>query len=205
MTGRLPAFLLLSLISGGLAAADVPAQQQLDQQEQTRVCEAKIAGRMNRDDPDWGHMHHYCYALGFQSKALKSMARPVELRSNVEQAVDNFNYVLNHTTQKFAMRPEVLIEKGRTLQLVKKTGEATACFAEALKLNPSLPMAYVSLADQFSDNGNKAAAMQIVKDGLMHVPDSPALRRRYLQLGGKEPFPRPASAPSGTEQQPAKQ
>ena len=205
MNYRMMALLLVSLFSGSASAVDGPAQKLLEQQAETEYCESKVAGRRNRDDPDWGHMHHYCYALGFQSRALKSMARPTEFRSNIEQALDNFNYVLSHVSPGFYMLPEVMIEKGRTLQLAKRTTEATALFTEALILNPNLTAGYVALADQLSDTGNKSGALLVVKNGLQHVPDSRALQRRYLTLGGKEPFPGATPTKQGGEPQPAKQ
>ena len=159
------------------------------------MCAAKYGARMDRDNPDWGHMHHFCTALAFQNRAMRSVGRPSEFKSNIDQALDNFNYVLNHVSSGFDMRPEIMIEKARTLLLAKKTKEANALFTEALILNPNLAAAYVALADQYSDTGNKKAALQVVTNGLQHVPDSRPLRRRYLELGGKEPFPGQPPAP----------
>ena len=95
--------------------------------------------------------------------------------------------------------------EGQDAAACEANDRATALFTEALILNPNLAAGYVALADQLSDSANKAGALQVVKNGLQRVPDSRPLQRRYLMLGGKEPFPGATPTKQGGEPEPAKQ
>ena len=66
----------------------------------------------------------------------------------------------------------------------------------ALSLDPKLARAYITIADQYVKQKNRKKALDVVTEGLRHISDNKALKRRYDELGGKKPYPGPVVAAS---------
>jgi tetratricopeptide (TPR) repeat protein len=105
--------------------------------------------------------------------------------------MDNFNYMVNAEKPDFALRAELYSNRGEVFKLMGKPGEAAKDFNHALSINPKLLKPYLQIADMHVAGKSTTRALEIVTEGLRHIPDSKALQRRYLELGGKKPFPEP--------------
>jgi hypothetical protein len=104
-----------------------------------------------------------------------------------ENFIDFFHYCmgLNYVNRYWAASSE--IERNYYLQRAK----AQFDYIEK-PLKPDFTMG----ADLHVTTNSPARALETVTEGLCHVPDSKALQRRYLELGGKKPFPEPIATKS---------
>lgn len=152
--------------------------------EENAMCVAVInQGRDTSDQANWVHMHHYCDCLRFTQRAVSS-ANEAQRRDNLGQAVDGCNYVLEHVSENFYMRPMVLVSRGRALELAKRPAEAIADYETAIRLNPSYYKAYIGLSDAYMAVGDRKAALQAVERGLQVAPQSTGLQKRLAKLKG---------------------
>ncbi len=159
------------------------------------MCQALIYnGRDTSDRDNWQHMHHFCDCIRFTDRAYSALGNPYQVKYDLQIGIGGCDYVLEHTTPDFYMRPEVHLQKGKALGLYKQEGRAIAEFMKAIRENPKLAEAYVALADIQARNRKSGEALKTVTEGLRHAPDSKPLRRRYAELGGKLPYPAPIVA-----------
>lgn len=155
------------------------------------MCQARVYSRLGERDRNTIHMHHYCDGLRFLDRAYASMGDKENMKYNLNRSVGNFDYVLSHTEENYAMRGEVHVNKARALKLMGKRAEAVAEFHKALRYELDSPVVYQALADHYQETGDKKMALEMVTEGLKRTPDSKGLKRRYTELGGKLPYPEP--------------
>lgn len=138
---------------------------------------------------DFIHIHHYCVGL----KLLNQVRGTFTTKQNetLGAAVREFDYVLTHAALDFYMRPEILMNRGIALSMMKRDGEAVSNLLQAIELNPQQSRAYMTLADLYDKMKNRGKALETVSEGLRHNPDTRSLQRRYTELGGKLPYPEP--------------
>ncbi len=142
-------------------------------------------------DKNWATMNHYCDCLRFYNRALAARSR-----SNrdylLDESLGGCNYVLDHTSADFAFRPELHYRNGQAYEMKGDHAKAETEYLQVLNSNPAgVPEVYQSLGDIYERRKQKAKALEFYTEGLRHSPESKALKRRYLELGGKEPFPEP--------------
>lgn len=149
---------------------------------------------------DFMHTHHYCAGLNFLNRYYRS--RNIgDKRYNLKNAVDNFNYMVNHASPDYSLMPEVYLNRGLAFSLMQQPGAAMTDLNKAIELNPGQPRAYNVLADYYVKSRQKGKALETVTEGLRHNPGTRSLQRRYTELGGKLPYPAPAvaAAPPASE------
>ena len=153
------------------------------------MCQARVNSRLDRSDPDSGHMHHYCDGLRFIDRAYAAMGNKRDMQHYLKESIGGFDYVLRSVQDSYVMRGEVHFGKGRALMLMGKNAEAAAEFYKALSHKFDTPAVYQALADYYREAGNNQKAMEMVTEGLGRNPDSKGLKRRYTEFGGKLPYP----------------
>lgn len=178
-----------------LPYAATPAEQ--------AMCQARVYSRLDGRNENTIHMHHYCAGLRFLDRAYSAMGNKQDMKYNLNVSINNFNYVLTHTKEEYAMRGEVHVGKARALKLAGRKAEAIAEFNKALRYEIDSSDAYQALADHYLETGNKAKALEMATEGLRRNPESKGLKRRYTELGGKLPYPAPASEAAATPQPPS--
>lgn len=152
--------------------------------------------------PDWLHIHHYCFGLGFTNKYYRDFGNRMAQAGDLKEAVTNYDYVLVHATPGFWMRAEIGTQKARILVAAKRNAEAIGALDVAIEANPDYAPAYATLSDIYRDLGQRAKDLASVEQGLQHVPLDMSLQRRYKQLAGKAFVP-PVSAESATPKKPS--
>jgi tetratricopeptide (TPR) repeat protein len=159
-------------------------------------CQAKLDGNHHpdlvarwKDMPLFVSMHHYCFSLNFLNRAQRMTGH--EKLSNSSSAVNGFDYCIHNWPKDHPLMPEIYLYRGTALRLGGKDMEAMRDYYKALGLNPRLSKAYVGLTDFFADNKQNVEALKIATQGLSYLPADKALQRRYIQLGGKLPYPEP--------------
>jgi len=155
------------------------------------------------DSPEWKtwrsqlggnflDIHHYCAGLNFLnryyrvSKAAKS--------GQLQGAKRNFEYMIKAAGSTFPLRAETYLNHGITMRLMGQQGLAVRDLQQAIEINPKLTKAYQELIYLYRNNKQSTQAMDITIAGLRQIPDSKALQKHYLELGGKQPFPEPIAA-----------
>jgi len=161
---------------------------------ETAMCKVKMRDydpSLVSNPKDVGHMHHYCDCLRFANRALRYPSSDPRFKHNIRESIDGCSYVIRHVTPSFYMLPNVYVARGRAYLLAKEEGKAAGDFMKALALDREFVPAYIGLIKFYQKTGNKEEALKTAVEGLKRNPDSRPLKRRYLKLGGKEPFPEP--------------
>ncbi len=139
---------------------------------------------------DFIHIHHYCAGLNFLNRSY-GMSSTKDRQGTLGGAVREFDYVLTHASPEFYLRAEILMNRGVAMSQLKRPGEAIANLNQAIEKNPELPRAWMTLADMYDAQKQRAKALETVTEGLRHNPGTRSLQRRYTELGGKLPYPEP--------------
>lgn len=153
--------------------------------DEAKMCQKRVHDRTDHKNPDWAHMHHYCDGLRFYERAVRTRNDEADFKYNISNSLDGFDYVLSHTTPTFSMRAEVLVMRGRTLELAGRGLEAATLYNQALASNPDFSMAYAALGDFYAKTRDKEQALRIYAEGLRRHPNNRYLRARYQALGRK--------------------
>ena len=140
---------------------------------------------------DFIHVHHYCAGLNFVNRARDMGSSERDRQGTLEAALRNFDYMLAHTHPDFSLRPEILMNRGIALSMMNRTSEAVGNLLQSIEADPNQPRAYLTLAEMYEKQKNRAKALETVTEGLRHNPDIKSLQRRYTELGGKLPYPEP--------------
>lgn len=136
---------------------------------------------------------HFCAGLNYVNRywgAHNALERDYYLN----RAKANFTYIENALKPDFTMGAELYSNRGEVYKLMGKPGEAIKDFHRAISIDPAIVKPYLQLADLQAKSDSPARALETITDGLRHAPDSKKLQRRYLELGGKTPFPAPIAA-----------
>lgn len=143
---------------------------------------------MDRVGPKFLGIHHYCAGLNFINRY---QYRVTDRNRNyyLSRAVPEIDYVAKDMPAGFPLAGEIYLNRGIALQLMKKEGEALLDFNRAVERDAKQVGAYLAIADIHEKRGTKVKALEVVSRGLTEVPGNKRLQRRYLALGGKEPFP----------------
>lgn len=163
--------------------------------QERQMCEVMIATKARAfgvdrkaNDPDWMTLNHYCDCLRFYNRALSNRGRRDYF---IHESLLGCNYVLDHVSEGFALRPEMHLRNGMSHDLLGNKAVAEGEYRQALYGAPFLAEAYLALGEIYMQRKNKDKAMQFIVEGLRYAPDSKGLKRRYKEWGGKEPFPEP--------------
>ena len=141
-------------------------------------------------------IHHYCYAQVFLNRAGKaSNLRDAEHQRQL--AVKEYGYILRAARPDFWMRSQMYVELGRIHVQLRQPEKAVVLFKSAIAFTPAYLPAYLALISQLRQMGNRSGALEAASAGLQHLSGSKALKKAYLDLGGKKPFPEPAGRVSG--------
>ncbi len=167
-------------------------------------CKAKLSADPADDKlysarigPDWLHIHHYCFGLNFANRYYRDYGNRQAQADDFKEAINNYDYVLDHATSDFWMRAEIGTQKARLLAAVKNNAGAIGALDVALKANPDYAPAYALQSDIYRDMGQKSKALDSVEQGLQRAPLDKSLQRRYKRLAGKAFVP-PVSAESAS-------
>lgn len=144
--------------------------------------------------PDFIHTHHFCAGLNFINRHYKARSA-YDKKYYLTAALPEFGYMVTHAAPTYSLMPDVYMNRGVALSKLGRDGEAIVDFQKAIELNPKLPRAYAMVGDYYAERKLTDRALAAITEGLKQAPDSKMLQRRYLELGGKKPFPEPYAPP----------
>lgn len=203
MMTRASQILLLGIAlsgAGAVEAIDVSTIPNAgEMQRLPPYCVVKYTSSMNspeykawsaRIGQNYVDIRHYCSGINFINRYWA--ARTANERTYyLNNAMGEFNYMVGAEKPDFALRAELYSYRGEVFRLMGKFGEAINDLTKALTIDPKAARPYEQLADLYVKSKNPVRALEITTEGLRHLPDSKALRRRYDELGGKKPYPEP--------------
>lgn len=144
------------------------------------------------------NVHHYCFGLNFLNRYYRSPPGAIA-RSNIKAALDEFNYMADHMVQNSSLAADIFLQRGIVQSLMKRNSEAIIDLSKALSYDSRSVKAYLTMSNLFDNLKQQKKALEVIAEGLRHVPESKALKRRYEELGGKLPYPEPIAVQSKPE------
>lgn len=132
--------------------------------------------------PMYINMHHYCWGL---MKAHRGMllARTELARNHfLNDAVHEYDYVIERAPQDFVLLPEVLAKKGQVLLRLGKSATAMVAFERAIEIKPDYWPPYAYASDYYKEIGEIEQARELLTRGLASAPNTGALQRRLTEL-----------------------
>jgi tetratricopeptide (TPR) repeat protein len=144
--------------------------------------------------PKFMDIHHYCTGLNYINRYFKSRDNTLR-KYYLSRVIPEMNYTMKDLPPAFPLAGEMYLNRGYGHRLSGNKATAMMDFIKAVELGPKRPQAYSRLIDSYLEAKNKAKALEVASSGLAHLPDNKMLQRKYLELGGKEPFPKPVSDP----------
>lgn len=131
----------------------------------------------------WAH-HHYCWALIYINRAKAAGLRPQEREALYRWAINDYRYVVQHSTPDFVLLPEVWTRMGEAYVLLGANGSALEAFGAARRIKPDYWPPYVRWAEVLARLGKRTEALAHLEEGLERMPTERALIEAYERLGG---------------------
>jgi tetratricopeptide (TPR) repeat protein len=129
-------------------------------------------------------MHHYCWGLMKLNRALY-LARSPQIRSfYFGDAILEFDYVLERSSENFALRPEILTKKGQCLIALGRGPVAVPILEHAIELKPDYWPPYVQLSDYYKSSGKIDMAREMLEKAISQAPGVESLKQRLAELDG---------------------
>lgn len=166
--------------------------------EERQLCNSMFGANALRD--------HLCDCVRNYNRAAREV-KWEEIKYYADDAVSSCTYfMIRHKENKGdpidQQYPTAQMYRGMARVLQRDRTNALLDLSDAVLRNPGMLAAYIHLSELHSNMGNKQKALEYVTEGLKHQPSSKQLQRRYLKLGGKEPFPIPyQKGPEKSQQQ----
>lgn len=165
-------------------------------------CQAKY--KLAAGSPEWRawqdrigqnfiDIHHYCAGLNFVNRYWGARSK-ADRTFYLQRAMTNFDYMVKAEKPDFTLRADLYGNRAEVFKLMGRPGEAIKDLNTVLGIDPKLVRPYLQLADLHVAAKAPKKALEVLTEGLRQVPDSTALQRRYLELGGQKPFPEPVQA-----------
>jgi len=127
-------------------------------------------------------MHHYCYGLIKTNRAVLLSRTEQSRRFYLNDAISEFDYVLNGAPPDFVLLPEILMKKGENLIRLDRAESGNLLLQRAIELKPDYWPAYAVMSDSYKKKGDLKNAREVLEKGLLASPDAKALKERLANL-----------------------
>ena len=154
---------------------------------------------LDRLGPKYLNFHHYCEGLNYINR-YRMLYGDEHRDYYLSLAVPQIDIVAGNMPADFPLASEVYLNRGIAHKLMGNDGAAIVDFTKSIDHNPNQMWAYTYLVELYKKGGRKDDALKLVTIGLKRIPESKALQRIYLDLGGREPFPAPDQPLMGSAQ-----
>ncbi|MBS3963212.1 MAG: tetratricopeptide repeat protein [Methylomonas sp.] len=128
----------------------------------------------------YGHIHHYCEGLHALNRAyyLKEPFKSRELKTTI----GGVNYVLKNAQKNFSLMPDLHTTKAQAYVLMNQPQDAINELNIAIEKNPKYSPAYYHLSRIYLDQKKKTEAIEILKQGISHNPESKLLTKKLDKI-----------------------
>jgi tetratricopeptide (TPR) repeat protein len=100
----------------------------------------------------------------------------------LRHAANQFTYMLNLSSPKFILMPEIHLKMGVTQELMGKRVEALKHFLQAIKLKRDYVPAYLKVINFYKELHDVESAARIARTGLKYSPNSKTLQNELREL-----------------------
>ena len=145
-------------------------------------------------DTFWA-IHHYCWALVNANRAKRAGISAQQRQGLYQAALNDCFYVLEHAKESFVLLPEIYLRMGQFAIGAGDLVRAMEYFGKSREAKADYWPAYQELAKVNLSIGRHAAAMGVLKEGLVAVPDQPDLTDMLRILSGAKGARKPAAHP----------
>lgn len=129
------------------------------------------------------HLHHYCWGMMKTNRAVL-LARDLKVKNFfLNDALGEFDYVIERAPSNFVLLPEILTKKAENLLLLDRAPLAINALERAIEVKPDYWPSYAKLADHYKNSGDVESARKTLQSGLAANPGATALSRRLDALG----------------------
>jgi len=142
----------------------------------------QIARWTNVLGPMFIHLHHYCWGLMATNRAFFMSRTPDDRHYNLEMSIDEFDYVIRHSSPDFSLLPEILTKKGENLISLDQGPKGVAELRGAIDIRPDYWPPYAAISDYFKQNGDFTKAREWIEKGLSAAPNTRPLERRLAEI-----------------------
>jgi hypothetical protein len=127
-------------------------------------------------------MHHYCFGLMKTNRGL-ILARDEQWRRfYLNDAIAEFDYVIERAPPDYVLLPEIFMKKGENLIHLGKGPLGTVQLLRAIESKPTYWPPYAVLSDYYKKAGDLKNAREVLEKGLSASPDAKALKERLANL-----------------------
>lgn len=128
------------------------------------------------------HLHHYCWGM-MKSNRANLLAKDHRVRQfYLNDALAEYDYVIERATPDFVLLPEILTKKADNLFQLNRAPVAIFELERAIDVKPDYWPPYAKLADHYKSTGEIQKARDILEAGLKAAPDAIGLKRRLSEL-----------------------
>ena len=127
-------------------------------------------------------MHHYCWGLMKTNRGVLLARSEQSRRFYLNDAISEFDYVLDHAPPDFVLLPEILMKKGENLIRLGQDGSGNLQLLRAIELKPDYWPPYAVMSDYYKKKGDLKNAREVLEKGLSASPDAKALKERLANL-----------------------
>ena len=131
-------------------------------------------------------MHHYCYGLIKTNRGVILAPNEQSRRFYLNDAIGEFDYVLDHAPPDFVLLPEILMKKGENLIRLDQVGSGNQQLLRAIELKPDYWPPYAVMSDYYKKKGDLKNAREVLEKGLSASPDAKALKERLANLDAEK-------------------
>lgn len=151
-----------------------------------------IRGKAKFGEMFW-HFHHYCYAMIYLMRADRSANSAMDRRGFLASALDDIEYVVKYLPPDHFMLPEMYTQEGKVMRRQERYNDAVNVLRKATSRDPSYWRAFFELALCYEAMEDRNAALEALREGLRHSPDSKGLSAYLREL---ELHPKGKAAPA---------
>lgn len=139
---------------------------------------------------DYINIHHYCWGLVHMLNAYRLGITSGKGRSQLAEAVDDFEYTINATlingpsTPGARLLPEMFTKLGEAKLALRDYNNAEVAFRNAREINPAYAPPYVWWAQHLLKQGKAGEALTLAEEGIKNAPESKSLAKLIEDIKG---------------------
>jgi tetratricopeptide (TPR) repeat protein len=127
-------------------------------------------------------MHHYCWGLMKTNRGVLLARDEQSRRFYLQDAIGEFEYVIQRAPPDFVLLPEILTKKGENLIRLGQGLNGNLELLRAMELKPDYWPPYAAMSDYYKNAGDLKKAREVLEKGLSASPDAKALKDRLAKL-----------------------
>jgi tetratricopeptide (TPR) repeat protein len=105
----------------------------------------------------------------------------------LNDAIIEFDWVIERAPQDYFLMPEFLTKKGENLIRLGRASLGMLELNRAIRLKPDYEPAYAAMSDYYRDSGDVAKAREVLEKGLSQAPQARSLTKRLAELDTVKP------------------